>query len=62
MPILDPKGVALLVSFFRPLRAAILPNLSITAFSAIDAKAGSCVTGESCVLRPLKPGAPMYMF
>jgi hypothetical protein len=46
-PALDPRGVVELVSFFIPCLAPILPNLSMTAFSAMDAKDESWLTGES---------------
>ena len=47
MPILEPKGVAELVSLLIPFRAAIRPYLSMTAFSAMEAKDESWPTGES---------------
>ena len=50
----EPNSVLSVVITRLPLRDAIRPRLSITALSAMSANEGSCASGESSVLIPLK--------
>ena len=61
-PALEPKGVKLEVTVLIPFLAPIRPYLSIIQFSATEAKAKSSLTGESCVLTHLNPGAVIAKF